>query len=351
MSGLASCSSRRRREGAIRHVAAFRPQERLGRTPLCFRNFRPGKIATSATLSARAMRLRSFARARIRPRIIRQMCAGLLPMARAKSAWLIPCLTSSTFNRISFTVALPETMFHTSEMPDSNKQTQNTRNICADRSMLPTDNLQILTSFFAWLLEPALFGKPVRNTKLETLRRITRDLKSIQEGDARLSESVRNLAEVANGYDYTIRQSPIARIMTPRKSGNVEEKSRLYVAGCVAAFLWPNRNRFTVIVEQLINRGENRTLKAVQMQIRRFEKTLPLALQQIIEWHYLHFKMFKNQACILNALENKDSWSKHRKKLARHIGISGRESRLLQKVMESRSGSPKSSQLLNTRNV
>jgi hypothetical protein len=287
------------------------------------------------------MLLRSFARARIRPRIIRQMWDGLLPTARAKSAWLMPCLTSSTFRPISFTVASQETMLHTPEMlrSASTNKTQRARNICADGAMLPTNDWQILSGFFWWLLDPASFGKTIRNRKLEALRKAIKLLRSVQEGDFRLNEPVRMLEEVMKSYDHTIRRSPTAQIVYPMKSGNVEEKSRLYVAACVAAFLWPTRTRWTAIVEQLESRGDNRESKAVQMQVRRFEKTLGLQPRKVVEWHYVHFKMFTNQALIYRAAKDNDSWAKHATELSRRLALSEHESLLLQRVIESGSRS------------
>ena len=64
-----------------------------------------GNSSGSATPSVFAIRLRSRACARTRPKITRHTYDGLRSMARARSAWVRFLLTNAIFNFSNFTVA------------------------------------------------------------------------------------------------------------------------------------------------------------------------------------------------------------------------------------------------------
>lgn len=186
-----------------------------------------------------------------------------------------------------------------------------------------------------WLLDPASFGKTIRNTKLVALRKAIKLLRSVEEGDSRLNEPIRVLEEITKSYDHIIRRSPTAQIVSPKEFGNIEEKSRLYVAGCVAAVLWPTRNRFAVMVEQLERRGEKRESKAVEMQVRRFRNAPGAQPEQIVERQYLNFKLSTNWARLYPRTKDEADWSKHAVEVTQQFSaISEFESRLLQRVIQ-----------------
>ena len=161
--------------------------------------------------------------------------------------------------------------------------------------MLPTEDREILSRFWIWLLEPEFLGKRIRNRKLEALRKAIKLLQPVQDGDSRLNEPVRILEEIVQSYDHAIYRSPIAQLTTAGMPGNVEEKSRLFVAAQVAGLLWPKASRYKAIKEQLKRRGLSKEQRAVQMQVKRFERTMGLQAQQVIAWQYMQFKLFTTQ--------------------------------------------------------
>jgi hypothetical protein len=76
---------------------------------------------------------------------------------------------------------------------------------------------------------------------------------------------------IAQQSNYVLYMGQRTATFAPAWMGNIGEKKRLYVAWIVARLLWPNKNAYAAVREQL-GKKETRTEKAIYQNVTRFEK-------------------------------------------------------------------------------
>jgi hypothetical protein len=198
----------------------------------------------------------------------------------------------------------------------------------------------MLQDFFEWLLDPTHFPNLVPNSRKRLLPAIRREIQHLQKLQRQMSSSLQEAITCLERHEGMVAtelhqySSRIKSRASPVK-GNIEETEHLFLATQVARLLKPNESPHFLVIEHLRKNNYHRDERTIEARVRRFEKQLGLdGCRQVAESQYGIFKKFRLWPR-LEPLMRPGLWEKNCLKLARRLGISNFETRLLQKLCES----------------
>ena len=211
--------------------------------------------------------------------------------------------------------------------------------------MLQTENLE---KFFDWLLDRRFFPKYYGDSSKRFLPKIEREIQHLKKLQAEGCPSITStVEELEKARALVATMGPVFRSQFASFSGghsrrkDVEVVRRLSVATCVARALWLERSPNKAVREKLKSNGytstENIAERTLEQRVRRFDQTAkPAERLFVVRCQYSDFKGFSAWPETQKALGGGIHWRsrKDQQRIARLMGVSVRESGMLQKLFE-----------------